>query len=340
MPETGHRRASVSLIATHSSPRSSLADASWSAPQSAGLRLRRVLGSGGMATVYEASDRRGRPVAVKLLHARLAASEHYRRLLMREAELTRAIDHPGVVRIYRMVLPPGGAPYLLLELLEGHSLGVLTGGPARGSSARDVAEIAAQLLDVLQATHALGLIHHDIKPDNLFLTCSGQLKLLDFGIASVRGELAQHVRALHATTLGTPAFMAHEQARGRWAEVDQRSDLWSVGATMFALLTGESVHAAATRDEQLARAMSVPARAIACLRPDLPAAFAEVIDRALSFEREQRWPDAHSMAGALRAAMHALVQSEPHAGRGRRAPFSSSAVRPVQEQSADRSTLA
>jgi len=217
---------------------------------------------------------------------------------------------------------------------------VLTGGPARGSSARDVAQIAAQLLDVLLATHAHGVIHHDIKPDNLFLTCTGQLKLLDFGIASLHGELAQHVRALHATTLGTPAFMAHEQARGRWAEVDERSDLWSVGATMFALLTGESVHAAETRNEQLARAMRVPARAIGGLRPDLPPAFAEVIDRALSFEREQRWPNARSMAQALRDAVQELAGCEPLARRGRSPAFGSSAVRALRGRSGQHSTLA
>jgi eukaryotic-like serine/threonine-protein kinase len=313
---------------------------SWSAPASSGLRLQRVLGSGGMATVYEASERSGRKVAVKLLHARLAASEHYRRLLMREAQVTRTITHPGVVRVLRLMLPAGAAPYLVLELLEGHSVGLLAGSPARASSARDVAELAAQLLDVLQATHDQGVIHHDVKPDNLFLTCSGQLKLLDFGIASLRGELAHNLRGLHATTLGTPAFMAHEQARGRWDEVDQRSDLWSVGATMFALLTGESVHAAESRDEQLARAMSVPARPIGSVRPDLPAAFAEVIDRALAFEREQRWPDARSMSGALRGAMAALAGSQPRRRHAARAAFSSSAVRSVPWRCGSHSTLA
>src|SRR5689334_5219989 len=146
----------------------------WSSPAVGGLSLERVLGSGGMATVYEAVERGGRRVAVKLLHARLAGSEQHRRLLMRESEVTRAFAHPGIVRVHRLVLPPGGAPYLVLELLEGHSLAVLTGSAARGASARDVADIAAQLLDILQATHAAGVIHHDIKPDNLFLTCAGR----------------------------------------------------------------------------------------------------------------------------------------------------------------------
>jgi serine/threonine-protein kinase len=294
------------------------------------LQLERVLGVGGMAKVYAATRRDGTRVAVKVLHARHAGSEQYRALMRREAAVMRAIDHPGVVQVLELALPERAAPYLVLELLEGHSVAVLASGPARCASARDVAGIADQLLDVLAATHSRGVIHHDIKPDNLFLTNAGQLKLLDFGIASAQSGLQENVRALRATTLGTPAFMSHEQARGRWDEVDQRSDLWAVGASMFTLLTGEAVHPAQTRDEQLARAMSLPPRALAALRPDLPFEFAEVIDRALAFERDQRWPDADTMRCALQEAMPAIGNSEPHAAAASQPVFASSAVRRVR----------
>src|SRR5581483_9335323 len=109
-----------------------------------------------------------------------------------------------------------------------------------------------QALEVLAAAHAKNVVHRDIKPENLFITRAGVLKVLDFGIARVheaRRERATSTRA--GVVMGTPAFMAPEQARARWDEVDGRTDLWAVGATMFKLLTGRVVHLAETVNEQL-----------------------------------------------------------------------------------------
>jgi serine/threonine-protein kinase len=138
----------------------------------------------------------------------------------------------------------------------------------------------------------------------LFLTSDGRLKVLDFGIARLR-ELtsANSPSATQAgSVLGTPAFMAPEQALGRWHEVDGRTDIWSVGATAFTLLTGQFVHQAETLQEQLVLSATRPARLLRDVRPSLPEGLAQVIDRALAFERDERFPHARAMRGALRKA--------------------------------------
>jgi len=208
-----------------------------------------------------------------------------------------------------------GAAFLVMELLEGETLdhrwerlGTLP--PA------DVLDIADQLLDVLAAAHAKGILHRDLKPENLLVTNAGQLKVLDFGIARVReltqeqssrsGSSAQRHQDSGSTRsgslLGTPAFMAPEQARGRWEDVDERTDIWAVGATMYTLLSGRHVHESDTLNEQLIQNATQRAQPISKACPDLPEAIAHVVDRALAYEKSARWPDARSFQQAVREA--------------------------------------
>src|SRR5262249_27814035 len=148
----------------------------------------------------------------------------------------------------------------------------------------EVAFAADGLLDVLAAAHRNGILHRDVKPSNVFVTRTGGIKLLDFGIASLR-ELSLGARQTRAgKALGTPAFMAPEQARGSWDDVDARADLWSVGATMFRLLTGHTVHQAQDDRELVQTACTRPAASLAESRPDLPAALVTLVDRALAFD--------------------------------------------------------
>jgi len=146
-------------------------------------------------------------------------------------------------------------------------------------------------------------VHRDLKPENLFLTQDGRLKVLDFGIARLR-ELSQpSPSATQAgSVLGTPAFMAPEQALGRWHEVDGRTDIWSVGATAFTLLTGRFVHEAQTVQEQLVLSATRPARNVRQVNANVPLGLAAVVDRALCFDRAQRFGHARVMRGALRYA--------------------------------------
>src|SRR5262249_35673260 len=150
--------------------------------------------------------------------------------------------------------------------------------------------IADQILDVLAAAHNKGIVHRDLKPENLFLTKTGELKILDFGIARLREVKSEppprrgdangpSTRTRAGALLGTPAFMAPEQARGRWEDVDPRTDIWALGATLFTLITGRYVHHAGTLQEQLIVAATEPAPSIGALASGLPQHVVELVDR-------------------------------------------------------------
>jgi len=266
-----------------------------------------LLGEGGMAAVYAATHRNGSRVAIKMLHVELSRSLNVRARFRREGYVANRVAHPGAVRIHDDDVTDDGAVFLVMELLEGKTLDALWEQHARRLPVARVLSIADGILDVLAAAHDKGILHRDIKPDNVFITTSNEVKLLDFGIARVRENREDVAEStITGTFLGTPAFAAPEQARARWELVDARTDLWAVGATMFTLLTGKYVHEAETPNEQLLAAMTQPAPSLASLRPDLPSAIVEVVDRALAFEREERWPSASEMQKAVRAALQSI----------------------------------
>jgi serine/threonine protein kinase len=270
--------------------------------------LRRLLGVGGMAAVYEATHRNGSRVALKILHGALDSSLQQRKRFLREAYVANTVGHSGAVRIFDDGIDAAGVVFLVMELLEGETLAELQKrGPVPMPR---LLSIADQMLDVLAAAHARGVVHRDIKPANLFITRDGRLRVLDFGIARMVEQIAGNtLETQPGTTLGTPAFMPQEQARGRWDEVDARSDIWAVGATLFTLASGEHVHVGETPNELYGRAMTVPARSLACVAPELPAELIRIVDRALRFERDERWQDARSMQAALRALGGSSVES-------------------------------
>lgn len=264
-------------------------------------RIERVLGVGGMAAVYAAVHHNNNRVAVKMLHPGIAIDHDIKARFLREGYVANTVDHPGAVQVYDNDTTEDDIPFLVMELLEGESLEdrAIRLGPVL--ELPEVLELLDQLLDVLSAAHSKNIIHRDVKPDNLMLTAEGRLKVLDFGIARLREMSGQDVRGTAAGSfMGTPAFMAPEQARGRWSEVDTRSDIWAVGATAFSLLTGHNVHEAETVNDQLVLAATTPAVSIAELRPDLPASVITLVDRALAFTKEDRWPSARTMQSALR----------------------------------------
>jgi serine/threonine-protein kinase len=144
-------------------------------------------------------------------------------------------------------------------------------------------------------------VHRDVKPGNIFLTRNGQIKLLDFGVAHVGDRLGISVITQAGSAVGTPAFMAPEQAAGRLEEVDMRTDVWALGATMFQLLTQRLVHDVSSSQGAAAVAVAAtrPAPLLRSVAPSISPAFAHVVDRALSFNRAQRWPNARAMRQAL-----------------------------------------
>lgn len=264
--------------------------------------IQRLLGAGGMAAVYEATHRNAKRCAIKVLHPELSALPDIKHRFLKEGYVANSVGHPGAVVVDDDDVTEDGAAYLVMELLEGETVEALA---ARNQGRLDlgvVMAIADQVLDVLAAAHARGIVHRDIKPENIFVHRGGLIKVLDFGIARLREAGSDTRRTVEGTVMGTPAFMPPEQASGRWSEVDARTDLWSLGATMFSLLTGQLVHEGATINEALAASITQHARPIRDLRPDLPAPIADVVDQALKREKSFRFPDATSMRMALQAA--------------------------------------
>jgi serine/threonine protein kinase len=276
-------------------------------------RLESLVGVGGMAAVYSATHlNNGKKVAIKMLHAELSIDPEVRDRFLKEGRAANKVEHPGAVEVSDDDTTEDGAVFLVMELLDGETLAHRFERKARSLVIEEILLIADQVLDVLASAHERGIVHRDIKPDNIFLTRGGAVKLLDFGIARIREYSAQHTSNTRSgSTMGTPAYMAPEQARARWDEVDARTDLWAVGATMFKLLTGRVVHMAETVNEQLLAAMTQPAPPIATLVPTAPIPVLQIVDKALAFNKEDRWTNARSMQQAIRDAYQAIAGVSP-----------------------------
>jgi serine/threonine-protein kinase len=275
-------------------------------------RLDELIGVGGMAAVYSATHRNGMRVAVKMLHTELSvASGEIKTRFLREGYVANKVEHPGAVQVLDDETDDDGSVFLVMELLEGETLAHRFERKARSLVIEEVLLVSDQVLDVLAAAHEKHIVHRDIKPDNIFLTRTGGVKLLDFGIARLRELSTESSATRSGSTMGTPAYMAPEQARARWDEVDARTDLWAVGATMFKLLTGRVVHMADTVNEQLLAAMTQAAPPIGTLAPTVPIPVVEVVDKALAFSREDRWADARAMQRAIREAYRAIAGDTP-----------------------------
>lgn len=260
------------------------------------------LGHGGMGTVYRAVDRRlRRTVAVKTLSAELALQPEFLARFQREAHAAAALNHPGVATVHDVGEDAGGGaaePYLVMEYVSGRTLGhVLKDGALPVARAVD---IAGQVLDALEHSHRHAIVHRDIKPANVMLTGSGQVKVVDFGIAKALSEAVTRLTGT-GVAVGTPAYLAPEQIGG--ADTDHRTDLYSVGCLLYELLTGRPPYTGdspfSVMHQHLAAEPVPPSR----LRPELPPAVDEVIVRALRKSREDRFADASAMKVALGAAV-------------------------------------
>jgi serine/threonine protein kinase len=282
-----------------------------------------LLGVGGMAAVYAATHRNGKRVAVKMLHPELSHNEEVRKRFLQEGYAANTVQHEGAVSVLDDDVAPDGCAFLVMELLEGRTLEEHWQQMGCRLPVPEVLALTDQLLDVLAEAHAKSVVHRDIKPENLFLTRAGALKVLDFGIARVlEVERGRPSSTRVGMVMGTPAFMAPEQARGRWHEVDGRTDLWAVGATMFTLLTGRTVHEAPSEQEQIISSATRRAPHLADRDPTVPATVSAIVDRALSFDQVERWADARSMQDAVRVARGAFGGQPipPFASEWRRAP--------------------
>ncbi len=265
-----------------------------------------LIGTGGMAAVYSATHRNGNRVALKVLHVQLSVDNNLRTRFKREGYVANTVTHPGVVRVLDDDVTEDGAAFLVMELLEGETAAMRSDRLGGRLPIQDAIAILDGLLDVLSVAHALGVVHRDIKPENIFFTHEREVKVLDFGIARLQDQARKsgQVASASATAgaMGTPAFMPPEQALGRMDDVDALSDVWAAGATMYTLLSGVLVHDHETPNEVLIAAATRPAPPLASVAHDIPDEICEVVDRALAFQKSQRWSSARAMQYALRQA--------------------------------------
>ncbi|MDI3299193.1 MAG: Stk1 family PASTA domain-containing Ser/Thr kinase [Bacillota bacterium] len=255
------------------------------------------LGGGGMAVVYKALDRLlYRPVAVKILREQYATDPEFVRRFRREAQAAAMLSHPNIVNVYD-VGDDGGLHYIVMEYVEGRSLRQVLDEEGALPPER-AARIAIQILDALEEAHHHGVIHRDVKPDNILLTRDERVKVADFGIARAA---SQATLVPTGAILGSAHYISPEQARG--SPLDGRSDLYSVGVLLFQLLSGELPYDGESPVEVALKRFQEEPPDLSALAPQVPVALARVVRKAMARQPGRRYPTAGAMAEDLRACL-------------------------------------
>lgn len=298
------------------------------------------LGSGGMGEVYVAEDTSlGRKVALKVLRPEVAGSAERRERFQREARAVAALNHPNIVTLYS-VEEVEEEIFLTMELVEGRSLrDLIRKGPLPPARA---ASLAMQLCEGLASAHAAGILHRDLKPDNLMVTPDDRVKILDFGLAKLLapatapGSDAPTLSG-PGITVGTAGYMAPEQALGR--RVDERADIFAVGVVLYQMVTGRAPFEGTTPVAVFDHLLNRPPVPVSALNPDVPAALITVIERAMDKDPSRRPATARELLDALRGLDRpgAALPAAPVSGPGTaRPPLSAVAVLPFVDLSAAR----
>lgn len=270
-------------------------------------RVLAAIGEGGMSSIYEAEHvQTHRCVALKVLHPALADDPEAIARLQREAKVVSTISHPNICEVFDLGRTEEGSPYLVMERLRGDSLAARIKQGA--FSFADLAPLLRQVLGALGSAHALGILHRDLKPENIFVEdgrhgAPASAKLLDFGISkAMSSDFGEDQRLTHTgMVMGTPYYMAPEQARGDSA-LDQRVDLWAVGVLMYEALSGRRPFVATNYNALLVKILTSRPRPLDRLVPSLHPAVLEIVERALSKLREDRYQTAEEFVHALRQA--------------------------------------
>ena len=259
------------------------------------------LGAGGMGEVYRARDESlGREVAIKVLPKELASDPDRLRRFEQEARAAAALNHPNILAVYGFSTTEEHAPYLVTELLQGQTLRErLQQGEI---PVRKAVEFALQTARGLAAAHERGIVHRDLKPENLFLTRDGVVKILDFGLAKLIASEASSSQTSVATAsftevgvvLGTAGYMSPEQVRGQ--VVDHRSDVFSLGAILYEMLSGKRAFEGKTAADTMSAILKEEPAELSASGRSLPPALGRVVDRCLEKDPAERFQSARDLA--------------------------------------------
>jgi len=303
-------------------------------------RILSPLGVGGMGEVYRARDARlGREVAVKVLPAQFIHDQDRLRRFIREAQAASALNHPNIITIYE-IGHSNGAHFIATEFIDGHTLRQRI--TPTGLSLSAALDVALQVASALSAAHAAGIVHRDIKPENVMVRPDGLVKVLDFGLAKLTERNARAAdceapnervadseapMALKTTTdpgtvMGTAQYMSPEQARG--LEVDARTDIFSLGVTLYEMIAGRASFEGATRTEVLVAILEREPAPLSPYAPAIPAELERIITKALVKDREERYQTVEDLLIDLKRLKQRL-EYEQYRGEARAARTTSGA---------------
>jgi eukaryotic-like serine/threonine-protein kinase len=273
----------------------------------------RLIGRGGMGAVFQATNAAiGKRVALKFLHAASGRGDAATRF-QREAEAASLAESPHIVQIFDSGRSEVGLPFLVMELLTGEDLRARLRREGRLPPSAAV-HVATQVLKALKQAHAAGIVHRDLKPDNVFL-CQREdepsfVKLVDFGISKLQQRAGVDTLTHAGAVLGTAFYMSPEQAQSV-PDIDGRTDLFSVGAILYEMLTGTPPHRAPSYEAVLIAICTKDAADVRSVVPDVPAALSRVVARALRRDRAERYQSAGEMLADLERSLTARSEAVP-----------------------------
>jgi len=280
-------------------------------------RIVERLGTGGMGVVYRAEDLElHRPVALKFLPTELAADDERRARFLREARVAAALNHPNTCTVYE-VGEHQAHPFIAMELIEGETLAARLSRSDR-PTLREILDVAIQLAEGLAEAHSRQIVHRDLKPQNVMVTRSGRVKILDFGLAkplqTVRtGGMLTTSELIsadlgHTTIVGTCSYMSPEQALGR--RVDQRSDIFAFGILLYELIAGDRPFQGETTTEILAKVIEAEPASLSSVAPAAPSDLVTIVRRCLQKRPEGRYADTRELVADLRAVHRRAMPRE------------------------------